>query len=35
MLAAHWRIIAFLTVLVVFAAYTSSRRAVPRYQSVA
>ncbi len=33
MLMAHWRIIAFLTVLVVFAAYTSSRRAVPRYQS--
>jgi tyrosine-protein kinase Etk/Wzc len=33
MLAAHWRIIAFLTVLVVFAAYTSSRRTVPRYQS--
>jgi tyrosine-protein kinase Etk/Wzc len=33
MLAAHWRIIAFLTVLVVFAAYTSARRTVPRYQS--
>ena len=32
-LSAHWRVVAFLTVLVVFAAYTQARRAVPRYQS--
>jgi capsular exopolysaccharide synthesis family protein len=32
-LTAHWRLVAFLTAVVVFAAYASSRRAVPRYQS--
>jgi len=32
-LVAHWRVVCLLTVLVVFGTYTSSRRAVPRYQS--
>jgi capsular exopolysaccharide synthesis family protein len=32
-LGSHWRVVAFLTVLVVFAAYTQARRTVPRYQS--
>mgnify|MGYP001579675883 FL=1 len=33
MLVAHWRVVAFLTVSVVFATYTSGRRTVPSYQS--
>ena len=32
-LGSHWRVVAFLTVLVVFAAYTQARRTLPRYQS--
>jgi tyrosine-protein kinase Etk/Wzc len=32
-LVTHWRVVAFLTILVVFAAFTSSRRTIPRYQS--
>lgn len=32
-LGAHWRVVAFLTVLVVSAAYMQARRTVPRYQS--
>jgi len=32
-LFAHWRVVALLTVLVVFAAYTNARRAIPRYLS--
>jgi tyrosine-protein kinase Etk/Wzc len=32
-LVTHWRVVVFLTFLVVFAAFTSSRRTIPRYQS--
>ena len=32
-LASHWRVVTFLTLLVLFGAYTTSRRAVPQYQS--
>ncbi|MEK6767365.1 MAG: polysaccharide biosynthesis tyrosine autokinase [Gemmatimonadota bacterium] len=34
-LFAHWKVVVFLTVLVVFATYYTSRKAVPRYQSSA
>jgi len=32
-LVTHWRVVGFLTILVVLGAYTSSRRTIPRYQS--
>jgi tyrosine-protein kinase Etk/Wzc len=34
-LMAHWKVVVFLTALVLFATYTASRRAVVRYQSQA
>lgn len=34
-LFAHWKVVVFLTVLVVFATYYASSKAVPRYQSSA
>lgn len=35
MLFSHWRVVVFLTVLVVFATYYASKRAIPRFQSQA
>jgi tyrosine-protein kinase Etk/Wzc len=32
-LATHWRVVVFLTLVVLFAAYTSTRRAIAQYQS--